>query len=205
MKFQKGLRVQGHGENTYKTPREHQCSSDPSFPGVEEGIKTPEDFVNPTPVSTNSSCKPLMPKAVKGTVQIKRSIPLTSSQWENSWDISVKARMQSSGPNLFAEEQWSTPACTVEKVGAMLPSASHPGRELRKMTEIGGSRGQVCSEDTMEEGHAASVSIKNGEPPPSDQQFSDSSPCLSSEFQVKQGHDSYPQLLFFSCVAWSKE
>ena len=98
-------------------------------------------LLHSTPVSTNSSRKPLIPKAVKGTVQIKCSIPLISSQWENSWDISVKVRMQSSGPNLFAEEQWSTPACTVEKVGTILPSASHPGRELRKMTERWGFKG----------------------------------------------------------------
>lgn len=98
-------------------------------------------LVNSTPVFTNSPCKPLIPKAVKGTVQMKCSIPLISNQWENSWDISLRVRMQSSGPNLFAEEQGSTPTCTVEKVRTILPSASHPGMELRKMAERWGFKG----------------------------------------------------------------
>jgi len=141
VKFRKGLRVQGRGGNTCKIQREHQGSSDPSCPGVKEGIKTAEDLWTPLLLSTNSPCKPLIPKAVEGTVQIKHSIPLISNQWENSWDISLRVRMQSSGPNLFAEEQGSTPTCTVEKVRTILPSASHPGMELRKMAERGGFKG----------------------------------------------------------------
>lgn len=98
-------------------------------------------LMNSTPVSTNSPCKPLIPKVVKGAVQIKHSIPLISNQWENSWGISVRVWMQSSGPNLFAEKQWSIPTCTVEKVWTILPSASHPGMELRKMAERWGFKG----------------------------------------------------------------
>lgn len=138
---ERDLEFRDNGENMYKIQWEHQ------------GLK----WIHPVRVSRKASrqqrtyelhscvyklpCKPLIPKKSSKVQYIKHSIPLISNQWENSWGISVRVWMQSSGPNLLAEKQWSIPTCTVEKVWTILPSASHPGMELAaRWLRDGGSR-----------------------------------------------------------------